>query len=98
MLTQIAILVCSKVAAILLCKIYKLATNLTRQECKPETSLQHVNVSFEVTTRRTCSKLVTSNSLQTIAKTEYEHSLGLELATYRLLIGRFNHSLRLTPS
>ncbi|GBN84072.1 hypothetical protein AVEN_134582-1 [Araneus ventricosus] len=39
-ISQIAILVCSKVAA-----------RLTRQECKLETSLQQVNTSFEVTTR-----------------------------------------------
>ncbi|GBM71729.1 hypothetical protein AVEN_137503-1 [Araneus ventricosus] len=52
--TQIEILVCSKVAA-----------SLARQECRIETSLQQVNASFEVTTRRTCSKLATSNSLQT---------------------------------
>ncbi|GBM53103.1 hypothetical protein AVEN_130759-1 [Araneus ventricosus] len=77
--TQIAILVSSKVAAILLCKS---TTNLTLQECKLETSLQHVNFSFEVTTRQICHKFVTSNSLQTIAKTEYEHNLGLEFATY----------------
>ncbi|GBM90285.1 hypothetical protein AVEN_189068-1 [Araneus ventricosus] len=44
--------------------ICKLAARLARQECKCETSLQQVNGSFEVTTRRTCSKLAMSNSLQ----------------------------------
>ncbi|GBN25382.1 hypothetical protein AVEN_242051-1 [Araneus ventricosus] len=34
-------------------------------------SLKQVFVNDEVTTRRTCSKLVASNSLQTIAKIEY---------------------------
>ncbi|GBN73049.1 hypothetical protein AVEN_183256-1 [Araneus ventricosus] len=59
--TQIAILVCSRLAL----QICKLTANLTRQECKCETSLQQVNASFEVTMGRTCSKL----ALQTLAKT-----------------------------
>ncbi|GBL90656.1 hypothetical protein AVEN_219324-1 [Araneus ventricosus] len=79
--SQTAILVCSNLAL----QICKLATNLTRQECKLETSLQHVNASFEVTTRQICHRLITSNALKTIAKTEYEHNFGLELATYRFL-------------
>ncbi|GBM26190.1 hypothetical protein AVEN_197008-1 [Araneus ventricosus] len=51
--SQIAILVCSKVAA-----------SLTRQECKLKTSCSNELA----TTRRTCSKLVASNTLQTIAR------------------------------
>ncbi|GBN75722.1 hypothetical protein AVEN_8322-1 [Araneus ventricosus] len=74
--TQIAILVCSRLAL----QICKLRANLTRQECKCETSFQQVN--FEVTMGRICSKLAASNSLQIIVKTEYEHSLRIELATY----------------
>ncbi|GBO35581.1 hypothetical protein AVEN_52713-1 [Araneus ventricosus] len=58
--TQIAILVCSKLAL----QICKLAARLTRQECKLERSLKQACRSDEVTTRRTCSKLATSNSLQ----------------------------------
>ncbi|GBM37505.1 hypothetical protein AVEN_224391-1 [Araneus ventricosus] len=57
-----------------------MATNLNDKSA----SLKQVCRSNEVTTRRTCSKLVTSNSLQTIARTEYAHSLGLELATFCL--------------
>ncbi|GBN55930.1 hypothetical protein AVEN_169468-1 [Araneus ventricosus] len=53
--SQIAILVCSSLAL----QICKLAAKLTRQECKCATSLQQVNASFEVTTRRTCCKLAT---------------------------------------
>ncbi|GBL94498.1 hypothetical protein AVEN_235598-1 [Araneus ventricosus] len=64
--TQIAILVCSRLAL----HICKLSANLSRQVCKCETSLQQVNASLEVTIGRTCSKL----ALQTIAKTEYEHN------------------------
>ncbi|GBL94655.1 hypothetical protein AVEN_83972-1 [Araneus ventricosus] len=66
-LTQIAILVCSRLAL----QISKLSANLS-QVCKCETSLQQVNASLEVTIGRTCSKL----ALQTIAKTEYEHNPG----------------------
>ncbi|GBN67882.1 hypothetical protein AVEN_236530-1 [Araneus ventricosus] len=55
---------CSKLAL----QICKLAARMTRQECKCETSLLQVNASFEVTTRRTCSKPATSNSLQTQQK------------------------------
>ncbi|GBM39958.1 hypothetical protein AVEN_43351-1 [Araneus ventricosus] len=47
-----------------------LATSLTRQDRK-FTRLPQVNANEEVTTRGTCSKLVASNSLKTIAKTEY---------------------------
>ncbi|GBM95626.1 hypothetical protein AVEN_256425-1 [Araneus ventricosus] len=46
---------------------FSLQLSLTRQECKLETSY----CKRRVTTCRTCSKLVASNSLQTIAKTEY---------------------------
>ncbi|GBM59884.1 hypothetical protein AVEN_62365-1 [Araneus ventricosus] len=66
--TQIAILVCSRLAL----QICKLSANLSRQVCKCETSLLQVNASLEVTIGRTCSKL----ALQTIAKTEYEHNPG----------------------
>ncbi|GBM53415.1 hypothetical protein AVEN_73444-1 [Araneus ventricosus] len=76
---QIAILVCSKVAAILLCKSASL-----RQECKLETSLKQVNANEIVTTRQTCHKLVMSNSMQTIVKTEYEDNLGFEPPTYHV--------------
>ncbi|GBO31235.1 hypothetical protein AVEN_129773-1 [Araneus ventricosus] len=65
--TQIAILVCSNLAL----QICMHAASLTWQECKLETTLKQVIANEEVTTRRTCSKLVASNSLQTIAKTEY---------------------------
>ncbi|GBO13866.1 hypothetical protein AVEN_33858-1 [Araneus ventricosus] len=37
-------------------------------------SLKQVNASFEVTMGRICSKPAASNSLQIIAKTEYEHN------------------------
>ncbi|GBN58900.1 hypothetical protein AVEN_180093-1 [Araneus ventricosus] len=69
MLFQIAILVCSKVAL----QICKLATNLTQQESKLETSYRK-RVSHHA-----------SNSLQTIAKTEYEDNLGFEPATPHIL-------------
>ncbi|GBM94623.1 hypothetical protein AVEN_222243-1 [Araneus ventricosus] len=59
--TKMAILVCSKLAL----QICKLAARLTRQECKLETSLKPACRSDEVTTRRTCNKHATSNSLQT---------------------------------
>ncbi|GBO25511.1 hypothetical protein AVEN_206550-1 [Araneus ventricosus] len=74
--SRIAILVCSNLVL----------QNMQACNKFDMTRVQHVNVSFEVTTRR--SKPVTSNSLQTIAKTEYEHNLRLELATYRLLTFR----------
>ncbi|GBN51878.1 hypothetical protein AVEN_80680-1 [Araneus ventricosus] len=61
-------------------------SNLALQICHDKSgSLKQACRSDEVTTRRTCSKFVTSNSLQTIAKTEYAHNLGLELATSRFL-------------
>ncbi|GBL80323.1 hypothetical protein AVEN_92240-1 [Araneus ventricosus] len=53
--SQIAILVCS---------------DLALQICK-FASLKQLIANELVTTRRTCSKLVASNTLQTIAKTEY---------------------------
>ncbi|GBM43478.1 hypothetical protein AVEN_9439-1 [Araneus ventricosus] len=54
---QIAILVC---------------INLALQACHGKSaSLKQVIANDEVNTRRTCSKLVASNSLQTIEKTEY---------------------------
>ncbi|GBM25488.1 hypothetical protein AVEN_62246-1 [Araneus ventricosus] len=114
-LTKIAILVCSNLAL----QICKLATNLTRQECKRKKSLRkrltslfwyprlgwetslfpHVNngkvtspyptggtrIDPLVTTHQNCHKLAASNSLETIANAEYEHNLGLEPATYRVL-------------
>ncbi|GBN97396.1 hypothetical protein AVEN_41588-1 [Araneus ventricosus] len=55
---SIAILVCNKFVAVLLCI---LAASLTRHT----TRLQQVNANDEVTTRRTCSKLVTLNLQQT---------------------------------
>ncbi|GBM73121.1 hypothetical protein AVEN_46420-1 [Araneus ventricosus] len=60
--TQIAILVCSKVAAIWLCKS---AASLTRQDCKFTKSLKQVIASFVVTMRQACNKLAVSSSLQT---------------------------------
>ncbi|GBN96709.1 hypothetical protein AVEN_259682-1 [Araneus ventricosus] len=64
----LSILVSNKIAAVLLCKF---ATSLTRQDRKFTTRLVQVNANDEVTTRRACSRLAASNSLQTIAKTEY---------------------------
>ncbi|GBM54167.1 hypothetical protein AVEN_64516-1 [Araneus ventricosus] len=46
-------------------------------------SLKQVNASEIVTTRQTCHNLAASNSLQTIAKTEYEDNLGFEPPTSR---------------
>ncbi|GBO36070.1 hypothetical protein AVEN_69543-1 [Araneus ventricosus] len=55
-----------------------LATSLSRQECKLETTLKQVNANELVTTLQTCHKLAASHSLQTIAKTEYEDNLRFE--------------------
>ncbi|GBM36376.1 hypothetical protein AVEN_176069-1 [Araneus ventricosus] len=76
--TQIAILVCSNLAP----QICKLATNLTRQEFR---SLKQVIANVLDTTSRTCRMLVATNSLQTVAKTEYEHNLGFDPTTQRFL-------------
>ncbi|GBM07592.1 hypothetical protein AVEN_230028-1 [Araneus ventricosus] len=74
-ITQIAILVCSKLAKI----------------CHDKgASLQQVNESSEVTMKRTCSKLAV-NLLQIIAKTEYETQPGIELTTSRFRSGDANH-------
>ncbi|GBL88583.1 hypothetical protein AVEN_195595-1 [Araneus ventricosus] len=48
-------------------------------------SLRQVNENELVTTRQTCQKLAASNSLQTIAKTEYVDSLGFEPPTANFL-------------
>ncbi|GBM65771.1 hypothetical protein AVEN_107253-1 [Araneus ventricosus] len=89
--TQVEILVCSNLA-LQICKLAasltrqecKLAASLTRQvqACSKfdtaSASLKQVNANELVTTRQTCHKLAASNSLQTIAKTEYENKLGFE--------------------
>ncbi|GBM12871.1 hypothetical protein AVEN_114955-1 [Araneus ventricosus] len=66
-------LVCSKVAVILLCKS---TTNLTRQECKLETSY-HKRVSHRA------SNLSQACRVKLIANTEYESNLGFEPETSR---------------
>ncbi|GBO16491.1 hypothetical protein AVEN_73603-1 [Araneus ventricosus] len=63
----ILILVCSKVAAIMLC----ISASLQQVSHCKSASLKQVTANELVTSRRTCSRLVTSNTLQTIAKTEY---------------------------
>ncbi|GBL73138.1 hypothetical protein AVEN_159222-1 [Araneus ventricosus] len=49
-------------------QVCKLAASSARQDRKFITRLSQVNANDEVTSRRTCIKLVASNSLQTIAK------------------------------
>ncbi|GBO37430.1 hypothetical protein AVEN_30123-1 [Araneus ventricosus] len=66
--TQIAILVRSN-PALQICNKFDLA------------SLKQVTANELVTTRQICHRLAASNSLQTIAKTEYEDSLRFEFAT-----------------
>ncbi|GBL83580.1 hypothetical protein AVEN_196411-1 [Araneus ventricosus] len=68
-MSQIAILVCSKVAALFLCK----SANLQQGWHGKSAGLKQVYANELVTTG------------QTIAKTEYEDSLGLEPATSRFL-------------
>ncbi|GBM26811.1 hypothetical protein AVEN_32067-1 [Araneus ventricosus] len=80
-LSQIAILVCSKVAAILLCK----SASLQQIWNDKSESLKQVYANELVNTRQTCHKLEASNSLQTIAKTDYEDNLGFEPPTPRLI-------------
>ncbi|GBL99281.1 hypothetical protein AVEN_177314-1 [Araneus ventricosus] len=83
--TQIAILVCSKFAADLHCN---LTANLSRQECKCETSLQQVNASFEVTMGRTCSKFAADLHCKLIAnynKNRVRTQPGIELSIYHLV-------------
>ncbi|GBM12568.1 hypothetical protein AVEN_235906-1 [Araneus ventricosus] len=94
-ISQIAILVCSRLAL----QICKLAASLTRQECKCETSLQQVNASFEVTMGRTCSKLRSHHgtNLQQACIANYSKNgvrtqSGIELTTYRFRSRRANHS------
>ncbi|GBO28040.1 hypothetical protein AVEN_216302-1 [Araneus ventricosus] len=76
--------ICSR----LVLQICKLTANLSRQECKCETSLQQVNASFEVTTGRTCSKFAADLHCKLIAnysKNRVRTQTGIELATYRLV-------------
>ncbi|GBO09760.1 hypothetical protein AVEN_195728-1 [Araneus ventricosus] len=71
--SQIAILVCS---------------NLALQACNKfdmTASLKQVCTKLTQAPKSPCVKFAMSNSLQTIAKTEYEHNLELELATSRFL-------------
>ncbi|GBN03991.1 hypothetical protein AVEN_177853-1 [Araneus ventricosus] len=85
--SQIAILVCIKLAASLHCK----SARLTRQECKLETSLQKRRSHHATNLQQVCHVKLISN----IAKTEYgKKPLGLELATYRFQSGRYNHWAR----
>ncbi|GBN64961.1 hypothetical protein AVEN_169228-1 [Araneus ventricosus] len=51
-------------------QICKLAARLTRQECKLETSLQHVNASFEVNTLQICHKLFTAKYSRNRVRTQ----------------------------
>ncbi|GBM61104.1 hypothetical protein AVEN_234898-1 [Araneus ventricosus] len=74
-------IVCSKVAAILLCK----SASLQQIWHGKSASLKQVNAYELVTTRQTCHKLAASNSLQAIAKAEYENNFGFEPPTYRFL-------------
>ncbi|GBM50816.1 hypothetical protein AVEN_140929-1 [Araneus ventricosus] len=58
-------------------------------------SLQQVNESFEITMKRTCSKLATSLSCKLIAnysKNRVRTQPGIKLATYRLVDRRRYHS------
>ncbi|GBO05094.1 hypothetical protein AVEN_249602-1 [Araneus ventricosus] len=70
--------------------------NACRRNCNPACfnlalqigkngSLKQVNSNELVTTRQACHKLATSNSLQTIGKTEYEDNFGLEPPTTRFI-------------
>ncbi|GBN78329.1 hypothetical protein AVEN_159830-1 [Araneus ventricosus] len=59
----------SQIAQILLCK----PASLQQVRHDKSARLKQVIVNDEVTTRRTCSKLVESSSLPTIVKTEYKH-------------------------
>ncbi|GBL82428.1 hypothetical protein AVEN_252567-1 [Araneus ventricosus] len=65
-------------------QICKLTANLSRQECKCETSLQQVNASFEVNMGRTCSKFAADLHCKLIAnysKNRVRTQPGIELAT-----------------
>ncbi|GBO19337.1 hypothetical protein AVEN_129100-1 [Araneus ventricosus] len=75
--SQIAILVCSKVAASLHCK----SARLTRQECKLAASYRKLRSHQATNLQQACHVKLIAN----IAKTEYEHNLGLEPATWHLL-------------
>ncbi|GBN49717.1 hypothetical protein AVEN_202432-1 [Araneus ventricosus] len=61
------------------------SANLQQIRHDKSANLKQVIANELVTTSRTCRKLFTSNSLQTIAKTAYEDNLGFKLPTYRFL-------------